>query len=454
MSPEHVQFSLKLIRVGMYVLISFAVLSLGAVESWAQAIVELGSAGLFLLWGILAIRRRRLEVHWNGLYLPLIGLWAVGAVQYTFRLTAYPHATKLELLRWGACILLFLLAVESFRTTDQIEELIWFLVVLGFFVSLFAIIQHFRFNGKLYWFLKLGPDAEPFGPFVNRDDFAGFVELTAPLGSALVLFQACRREKLPLLLLLSVLPIGALVLCASRGGISGFAFGLVLLLFFWFKRWVDRKQLLIAAALAVSAGSFVVWLGVREPIQRFGSLSTEEISRDRRVSMYRDTWQIFIRHPWIGTGLGTLVVVYPRYESYYDGAIVEHAHNDYLELLADTGLAGGFCGLAFVVLLFQKGLANLRSSDGRLRPAVYAGAMASCAGLLSHSFVDFNLHIPSNALILILLASVAATQSEPAVKTRLILQKEMPELVSRPNSSEKVPSMTTDSHGAITERTH
>lgn len=404
-------------RVGICVLIAFAVLSLGAVEPWSQALVEIASSALFLLWGILAIRRHQAVVHWNWLYLPLLALGAWGFLQYAFGWTAYPYATKVELLRWGACFLPFFLAVQSFRTTDQVKRLVWFLVTLSFFVSLFAIVQHFQFNGKLYWLLTLQPDAQPFGPFVNRDDFAGFVELTAPLGSALILCQAWRREKLALLLLFTVLPIGALALCASRGGITGFVFGFVLLMFLARERRLGKKQLLGAAAFALLAGSFVVWLGMREALQRFESLRTQQISRDRRVSMYRDTWQIFLRHPYTGTGLGTLAAVYPRYESYYDGLLVDHAHNDYLELLADTGLVGGLCGLLFVVLLFYQGLANLRSVEERLRRAVYAGSLAACAALLLHSLVDFNLHIPSNALLFLLLASLATSgQTERSLK--------------------------------------
>jgi O-antigen ligase len=432
----------------MCVLIAFAVLSFGGVKPWGQAVLEIGGSGLFLLWGILAFRRRQVEVYWNWLYLPLIGLGALGLVQYAFGLTAYPYATKMELLRWGACALIFFLAVESFRTTDQAKELVWFLVVLSFFVSLFAILQYFRFNGKLYWFFPLEPDAEPFGPFVNRDDFAGFVELTAPLGSALVLFQAWRREKLPLLLLFTVLPIGALVLCASRGGIIGFAFGFVLLLFLSREHHIGKRQLLGAAALVLVAGSFVVWLGVREATQRLGSLSTEEISRDRRVSMYLDAWQIFLHHPWVGTGLGTLAVVYPGYESYYDGLIVEHAHNDYLELLADTGLAGGLCGLAFVVLLFRQGFTNLQSAEGRLHRAICAGSMAACAGLLLHSLVDFNLHIPSNALILIVLASLAtANRNAPTLES----QRRAPDAVARMAPGEPALARTAQQRSRFSE---
>lgn len=120
--------------------------------------------------------------------------------------------------------------------------------------------------------------------------------------------------------------------------------------------------------------------------------------------MYKDTWRIFADHRWLGTGLGTMQFVYSRYESRYDGYIVDHAHNDYLELLADTGIAGGFCGIAFIVLLFRQGFSNLREATTSFSVAFHSATLAACSGLLLHSGVDFNLHIPSNALLFFLIA--------------------------------------------------
>jgi len=131
--------------------------------------------------------------------------------------------------------------------------------------------------------------------------------------------------------------------------------------------------------------------------------------------MYEDTWRIFREHPWTGTGLGTLIAVYPRYQSFYNGTTVDHAHNDFLELLADTGLVGGLCGALFIGLLFRRGFANLQVAAGGSARALIVGPLVACAGLLLHGSVDFNLHIPSNALIFILLASLATIRtSEPS----------------------------------------
>lgn len=400
---------MRAVRAGICVLTAFAVLALGGVEPWGKAILELGAACLFLLWGILALRRREVELGWNWLYLPLAGLVALGLVQYAFGVSVYPYLTKVELLKWWACVLLFFLSVESFRTTAQAKRLVWFLILLGFLISVFGIVQHFSFNGKLYWLVRLPRGAGPFGPYVNRDDFAGLVELTAPLGLALLWFRAWRREQLVLLGLFTIVPIGALALSGSRGGIIGFLFAAGLVLLFSRARRMGKRQVVAATALGLLAGAFVLWLGVSQTVARFEQLRPSEISSARRVSLYRDTWHIFLHYPWAGTGLGTLVAVYPKYESYDNGLVVEHAHNDYLELLADAGVAGGLCGLAFLVLLFWRGLTNLRAAERRSARAIYAGSLAACAGLLVHSLVDFNLQIPANALIFLVLASLASS---------------------------------------------
>ena len=402
------------IRIGICVMVAFAILAHGAVEPWSEALLEIGAATVFALWGILAVRERQVEIRWTWLYLPLLGLGAFALLQQVSGLSAYPYASKIELLKWGAYLPLFFLAVESFRTAEELKRLAWFLVSLGFLVSLLGIIQHFTFNGKLYWFRAMRQGGSPFGPFVNYNHFAGFVELIAPLGLAMLFCGAVRRDKVPLLSLLTIIPISALVLSTSRGGITSFLFEATLLGFLMRVAKRGKKRLLQAVGLTLVAGSLAAWLGVGSTVEKFASSTHGEVSGDRRVSMFKDTWQIFLHHPWAGTGLGTLETVFPRYETYYDGLVVDHAHNDYLELLADTGVIGGVCLLGFIALLFQRGLSNLRPAKNPVSRAFYAGALAACAGLLLHSLVDFNMHIPSNALLFLLLAGLATVSTAKA----------------------------------------
>jgi O-antigen ligase len=395
------------IRLGTCVLIAIAVLSFGGVESWGNAALEIGAALLFVLWAALVTLRGRAEIFWNWLFIPVFGLGTIALVQYAFGASVYPYLTKIELLRWSACAVSFFLTVQSFQTKKCVKQFIWFLLSLGFVVSLFGLIQYFAFNGKLYWCVSLPAGVSPFGPFVNPNHFAGFVELIAPLGLTMLFFPSRRREEVPLLLLFTIVPIGAVFLSASRAGIIVVVLEFALLAFFAQVHRMRRKQLVRATAIGLLAGGMVLWLGVTKALERFELLAHQGVSRELRVAMDKDTWRIVQDHPLMGTGFGTLIAVYPRYESFYNGTTVDHAHNDFLELLSDTGLVGGVCGALFIGLLFYRGFGNFQVAERGSARALVAGPLVGCAGMLLHSFVDFNLHIPSNALIFLLLASLA-----------------------------------------------
>jgi O-antigen ligase len=132
-----------------------------------------------------------------------------------------------------------------------------------------------------------------------------------------------------------------------------------------------------------------------------------EVSVGKRAAMRHDSWRIFRDHPWTGTGLGTLPIVFPAYETLYDGKIVNHAHNDYLEMLADTGLVGALCCAWFLGVLFFYSLRQLLVVDRSFAAALHLSGLVACCGFLVHSLVDFNLHMPGNALLFFLVAHLA-----------------------------------------------
>ena len=153
----------------------------------------------------------------------------------------------------------------------------------------------------------------------------------------------------------------------------------------------------------------MAWLGVGGALDRFASLRQLEVSESRRGEMLRDSWRIFVDHPVNGIGLGALPEVFPRYETLYDGNVVQHTHNDYVEALAETGIIGALCGVVFLLLLAWSSWARLVRAADSADLAYHIGAVAACAGLLVHSLVDFNLHIPSNALIFLLQCALATS---------------------------------------------
>jgi O-antigen ligase len=409
---------MRVIRIGILLLTAFAVLADGAVEPWSQAILEIGAALLLVVWAVQAALRREFEFRWNALLIPVGALLALALVQWTANLTAYSFVTKLDSLRQAAELILLFLTVQAFRTPKEWRNLVWFLMGLAFAVSLFGIIQHFTWNGKLYWFRTLHHGGAPFGPFVDRDDFAGFVELILPLGLALLVLDGEQREHRLLVSLFMVFPAAALLLSGSRTGIVIFGCELAMLAgLLWIYGRRSQRWLLPAVAGAVVL--LAAWLGVGRSLARFTGPTGTEVSLIQRFDWSRDTWHIFLHHPFIGTGMGTLQTVYPRYESHYIGLVVNHAHDDYVELLSDAGIIGGAFGFAFLLILYRRGIRHLRRARTPLVRSLYGGALVACTGLLIHELVDFNLHIPSNAIIFLLIAAlVTSLIPEPIANPR------------------------------------
>lgn len=411
---------MKLVRVGICALIVFTVLAHGAVEDWAKAVLETGAGLLLFYWSLVFYLRKnqKHEIVLTPLLPPLLFLATVALAQLLFHATASPFDTRMDLdLLVAYAILLFLFS-QVFRDSEEWRGFIWFIMIFGFLVAVFGILQHLTFNGKLYWFRELRYGGIPFGPYVNRNHFAGFIELVLPIALVPLILGKVRKERWLLVSIFALLPIGALFLAASRGGIVSFGVEIAVLVLIMVLRRTGGQHALTGGLILLMALLLVSWLGVKQVLERFSSLQSLEVTSGKRSSMRLDTWHIFLDHRWIGTGLGTFQTVFPAYETNYDGKIVNHAHNDYLEGLAETGIAGGACGLCFVGVLFFVSLRQLLQRDKPFAAALHLSGLVACSGLLVHSLVDFNLHIPSNALLFLLMAYLATGEVTPNSSAR------------------------------------
>jgi O-antigen ligase len=118
---------------------------------------------------------------------------------------------------------------------------------------------------------------------------------------------------------------------------------------------------------------------------------------------------MFSKRPVGGWGLGTFPTVYPSYRSFYTNQFVNEAHNDYVQLLVETGLLGFALMLWFLARLYQHGLPTSRRWEFQWDAAVSLAALLGCTGILLHSLVDFNLQIPANAALFYSLCGLAAS---------------------------------------------
>ncbi len=401
---------MKPVRVGICILLAFAVLAFGGVEEWSQAVLEVGFAALLVLWAVRIFSWHQEQIILSPLLFPLLAFTLVVAAQLVFRKTASVYDTRMQLQLLLVYLILLLLLPQAYYRMNHWRGLLWFLMSLGFFVSVFGLLQHLTFNGKLYWIREMRYGGYPFGPYVNRNHFAGFAEILIPVALVPLVLGKVRRERLLLVGLFAMVPIVALILSASRGGIISFVVELLVLFALLLVRRIRSQYMLAGGVLVLCALLVVSGIGVQQVIERFTNHHVLDVTLGKRASMRVDTWHIFLDHPYLGTGLGTLQLVFPPYETLYDAKIVNHSHNDYLEALAETGIPGGLCCVWFLAVLFIESIRGLKELGRSFGAALNLTGLVGCSGLLVHSLVDFNLHIPANALLFFVSAHLATAR--------------------------------------------
>jgi putative inorganic carbon (hco3(-)) transporter len=92
---------------------------------------------------------------------------------------------------------------------------------------------------------------------------------------------------------------------------------------------------------------------------------------------------------------------------------VNHAHNDYLEALTETGVIGGLCCAWFIGMVLINALNGMQSEETSFSSVLNLSGLVACSGILVHSLVDFNLHIPANALLFLVSAHMAFIRLRP-----------------------------------------
>jgi O-antigen ligase len=196
-------------------------------------------------------------------------------------------------------------------------------------------------------------------------------------------------------------------LSQSRGGMIAVIVEMVFLGIVWMIHFSPRKSATVFVAFCITTALFLAWVAPRE----LGSRITD-IHDPERLLIHRDSIRMFLAHPLLGSGFGTFATVFPHYRVFYDGFFIDNAHDDYLELLLETGLLGFGVGVWFLVVLYREGGRNMRLIKNSSIARINAAALAGCTGLLAHSFLDFNLHIPANAALFYVLCVIATASSK------------------------------------------
>ena len=403
----------RVLLYGVVGLLLFGPLAFGAVESWSMSIMQVGSGLLFALWAVRQVMTDELEIVGNPLFMPILFFAGLILWQLATGRTAYRAETFSTALLYFAYGLLCFLTVQCLRRTSQVKVLAWVFSVYGFIIALFALMQGIAPNGKLYWLRSVPSGGWIYGPFVNHNHYAGLMEMLTPIPLAISFADNVRDSRRALAAFAAALMASTIFLSGSRGGMAAFGTQMALLAGFLITRRKNWKVALLLGGFLIVALALMAWLGGGELVERLVSMhegARAELSGGTRVTVDRDAFKIFVQKPVLGWGLGTFPDIYPQFSNLSTNFQVGPAHNDYLQLLVETGALGFATMLWFLLTLFGAAFKKLKNFPADANTAVTLAAVLGVAGILVHSVVDFNLQIPANAALFYVLCTVAAME--------------------------------------------
>ncbi len=338
------------------------------------------------------------------------------------RISINSNATLNTLIESTSYIIVFIFVSLGFREKNDLKKTTYFLVFFGFAISFFGIIHKFTSNGKLYWVKELTRGGSPFGPFVNHNHFAGFIVMIIMPTLALILYAtSCKRRSVNdgyelntsiLILFVSVM-IAALFLTLSRGGMAGFIAGVITLFCLLIKEGEHFKRGVIAAITAVSTVGLITAIGAGTILARFSTLFGfyKESSYLYRLTGWKASFEAFKDFLLFGTGGGTFADIFTVYRPLSMRSTFIHAHNEYIQLMVESGIAGLIITLFIVVFFIKKFNPLAKRSESRGVRYLHCGFFSGLVALMVHSIVEFNFRIPSNAYLFAVLAGLCVAAS-------------------------------------------
>lgn len=441
-------------EVGLLVIIVGCVLAFGGVQPLVYSLMELSTFVLILVLLVYQSRRGKIDIPFPVIVLPLLffvvlqlvplpasvvtllspwramnvaGLISRGSNASWTTLSIYPHDTEVALLKLLAYCCAFVLAAYSFDWNRKGNILIRGLILLGCIEAVYGIVQYLTGFQKIFTYSKRFYTEEATGTYINRNHFAGLLELTLPLviASAFYSYQitsesrrsrqarrsntgsSSARYQAVFYLFLAVVMAVALVFSRSRMGTLAAVVSIVLLGLLAQVR-VRRKAwalgILLFLACIVGYG---LWIGLDPVLARFERIGEPGyLEMEGRLSIWRDGLRLISSYPLTGTGLGTFGVAFRRFQGSLVEYYVDHAHNDYLELTAELGVFGVALLLIPVFYLWGRMVVKFFGASGRYHRSVLLGCVGSICAMLIHTGADFNLQLPANALIFSVLLGI------------------------------------------------
>jgi len=370
-------------------------------------------------------------------YLPFLkqGLWTLLPLSW-HPISLYPAAGLAEFLRFTAYLAFYLAATNLLISTQwQKRLLLWLSGFFGCYAFL-GLVQFFAPTGRIFWVFYPWPESGRFfATYVNGNHYAALLGMVFPLLVICLLHYVPHagygslRERLVdifidtelnraiLLALVAIIAAVSVFFSLSRSGTLTLFISSLILLLLLVGREQLRGRMLIFLSVLVAAVGLLAFFGWDPLLARFAHTFNDAGElQGLRLTIWRDSMQLFHAAPISGSGAGTYVDVYPAWQTAVTNGLVDHAHNDYIEMLTDLGLIG--CGLVlwFWVQFLGVVLPAWWQRRNRLSRLICAGSFAGLSSIMLHCITDFNLVIPANGLYLFLLFALLAAASHASTR--------------------------------------
>ena len=408
--------------------IIFTTVAYGTVHQPVLAFFYVVIAAIMVLWAIDGLKTGTIRFNRSLIQVPLLAAAVYGVIQaipfgqiaetagvsgIPRTISLDPFTTQLSALHFFALFIFFSASLVFIDSAARIQKLVVVIAIFGFIYAFFAILQSVLSPGKIYGIYEVR-FAVPFGSFVNRHNFAAYMEMTISIPLGLLFAGGIVRDKRLLYITAIALMGVALVMSGSRGGFVALLAEVILLVMLTTGASSRRSLILKAGFAGVLIAAIVVgslFIGGESSLTRIAeTASSKDVTTDRG-HIWSVTMDVIKHSMPFGVGFGALGVAYTPYDDRSGLERVEQAHNDYLQAVADAGIIGAIVGLFFLFMLFRLGL-EAAKTDNVYRRGVAVGSLAGCFAILVHSIFDFVLHTTAISILFItLMALIVTTQS-------------------------------------------
>jgi O-antigen ligase len=398
------------LMTGSCLLLGFGPLAFGAVQGWAIYVLQSGASLLFLIWATRELVQKKCVFLPHPLFMPAAAFALLVVIQLSFSLSAYCYASWERALLWAAYGMILFVVAQTFRRNGLLRWGYLIVTSYGFLVAVFAITQQITWNGKVYWVVANTGGGAVYGPYIDHAHYAGLMEMLIPVPMVFAMTVSASRPLRALALFAAVIMVSSVFLSQSLGGIVALSAELAVLLALSLLRRKSYSGFAIIALLCILLGVSLAALHPSGLSERLRPLRNplHEGGMPGRLAILTDGIKMVHQHPIFGWGLGTFPIVYPSFQSFYSEVSMNEAHDDFLQILVETGLAGFAIAGMFLITLYRHALANIHDRRDDSQAGMSLAALTACTGLLVHCLCDFNLQIPANAALFFSCATLAA----------------------------------------------